>query len=36
MTAPRSPKYLNKKEYEHLQEENKELYLSSAWYVINY
>lgn len=32
MTAPRQPKYLEKPEYKHLQERNKELYLSSAWY----
>jgi hypothetical protein len=31
-TAPRQPKYLEKPEYKHLQERNKELYLSSAWY----
>ena len=31
-TAPRQPKYLNKPEYAHLTERNKELYLSSAWY----
>lgn len=31
-TAPRQPKYLAKPEYAHLQERNKELYLSSAWY----
>ena len=31
-TAPRQPKYLNKKEYAHLTERNKELYLSSAWF----
>lgn len=32
LTAPRQPKYLNKPEYAHLQERNKEIYLSSAWY----
>ncbi|MEC4565350.1 terminase family protein [Paenibacillus sp. CMAA1739] len=32
LTAPRQPKYLNKPEYSHLQERNKEIYLSSAWY----
>lgn len=32
LTAPRHPKYLNKPEYAHLQERNKEVYLSSAWY----
>lgn len=31
-TAPRQPAYLNKEEYSHLQEENVEIYLSSAWY----
>jgi hypothetical protein len=31
-TAPRSPKYLDKPEYAHLAERNKELYLSSAWF----
>lgn len=30
--APRSPGYLNKPEYAHLQEQNKEMYMSSAWY----
>jgi tRNA(Met) C34 N-acetyltransferase TmcA len=30
-TAPRQPKYLNKPEYAHLIERNKEVYLSSAW-----
>ncbi|ASA21830.1 terminase large subunit domain-containing protein [Paenibacillus donghaensis] len=29
---PRQPKYLDKPEYKHLQEENKEIYISSAWY----
>lgn len=32
LTAPRQPKYLNNPEYSHLQERNKEIYLSSAWY----
>lgn len=32
LTAPRSPGYLNKPEYSHLQERNKEFYMSSAWY----
>jgi len=32
LTAPRNPKYLNKPEYAHLQERNKEIYLSSCWY----
>ena len=31
-TAPRQPKYLNKPEYAHLAERNKEFYLSSAWF----
>lgn len=31
-TAPRQPKYLNKPEYKHLQERNKEIYLSSAFF----
>lgn len=30
--APRHPGYLNKPEYKHLQEMNKEMYMSSAWY----
>ena len=29
---PRHPEYLNKPEYAHLQERNKEVYMSSAWY----
>ncbi len=32
MSAPRQPKYLEKPEYAHLKERNKEIYLSSAWY----
>jgi len=32
LTAPRQPKYLNKPQYAHMQERNKEIYLSSAWY----
>lgn len=33
LTAPRQPGYLTKKpEYSHLQERNKEIYASSAWY----
>lgn len=32
LTAPRNPGYLNKKEYEHLVERNKEIYMSSCWY----
>ena len=31
LTAPRSPGYLNKREYSHLIERNKEIYMSSAW-----
>ncbi len=31
LTAPRLPGYLNNPEYEHLQERNKEIYMSSAW-----
>lgn len=31
MSAPRQPKYLQKPEYAHLKERNKEIYLSSAW-----
>lgn len=32
LTAPRQPNYLNKPEYADLQEPNKEIYMSSAWY----
>lgn len=32
LTTPRQPGYLTKPEYAHLQERNKELYMSSAWY----
>ena len=32
LTAPRQPAYLNKSEYSHLIERNKEIYMSSAWY----
>lgn len=32
LTAPRSPKYLNKPEYRHLKERNKEFYMSSCWF----
>lgn len=32
LTSPRQPKYLNKPEYEHLQERNKEIYMSSAYF----
>lgn len=31
-SAPRQPGYLNKPQYAHLQEMNKEMYMSSAWY----
>ena len=31
MTAEREPGYLSKKEYSHLKERNKEIYMSSAW-----
>ena len=36
LTAPRNPEYLNKEEYKHLQEPNKELYLSSAYFKSNW
>ena len=36
LTAPIQPGYLNKKEYAHLQERNKEIYMSSAWLEINF
>lgn len=36
LTAPRQPRYLNKPEYKHLQERNKEIYLSSCWYKIHW
>ena len=32
LTAPRQPRYLNKPEYAHLAERNKEMYLSSAFF----
>lgn len=32
LTTPRQPGYLTNPEYAHLQERNKELYMSSAWY----
>lgn len=32
LTAPRTPGYLDKPEYKHLVERNKEIYASSAWY----
>lgn len=32
LTAPRQPAYLNNPKYAHLQENNKEIYMSSAWY----
>lgn len=31
-TTPRQPGYINNPKYKHLQEENLEIYLSSAWY----
>jgi tRNA(Met) C34 N-acetyltransferase TmcA len=36
LTAPRTPGYLNKPEYAHLIERNKEIYMSSAWLKINF
>lgn len=36
LTAPRSPKYLDKPEFSHLLERNKEIYLSSAWYKMDW
>lgn len=36
LTAPRSPKYLQKPEYKHLKERNKEIYLSSCWYKVHW
>lgn len=32
LTSPRHPRYLDKPEYEHLQERNKEIYMSSAYF----
>ena len=32
LTAPRYPKYLDKPEYAHLVEENREIYASSCWF----
>ena len=32
LTSPRHPKYLDKPEYAHLQERNKEIYMSSAYF----
>ena len=32
LTSPRQPRYLNKPEYSHLQERNKELYCSSTYF----
>lgn len=32
LTAPRTPGYLSKQEYEHLAERNSEIYMSSAWF----
>ena len=31
LTAPRQPGYLSNPKYAHLQERNKEMYMSSAW-----
>lgn len=31
-SSPRQPGYINKPEYSHLQEMNKEMYMSSTWY----
>lgn len=36
LTAPRDPKYLEKEEYKHLKERNKEIYLSSCWYKVHW
>jgi hypothetical protein len=36
LTAPRSPKYLEKEEYKHMKERNKEIYLSSCWYKVHW
>lgn len=33
LTAPRTPGYLNNPKYAHMLERNKEIYMSSAWYV---
>lgn len=32
LIAPRQPGYLNKEEFKHLSERNKEIYMSSCWY----
>lgn len=32
LTSPRQPKYLNRPEYAHMQERNKEIYMSSAYF----
>ncbi len=32
LTSPRQPKYLQKPEYSHMQERNKEIYMSSAYF----
>ena len=32
LSNPRHPGYLNRKEYKHLEERNKEIYMSSAWF----
>lgn len=36
LTSPRQPKYLNKPEYYNLQERNKEIYMSSAYFKSSY
>lgn len=33
LTSPRQPKYLNKPEYAHLRERNKEIYMSSCYFM---
>lgn len=35
LTSPRQPKYLNKSEYKHLQERNKEIYMSIRTTTVN-
>lgn len=32
LSAPRTPGYLSKPKYKHLEERNKEIYMTSAWY----
>ena len=36
LTSPRHPGYLDNPEYAHLQERNKEFYMSSAWYKVHW